>query len=53
MLPVSLPRVSTCGLFCMQISVLPIDCNFVVCKPSYRCIHACMSGGNKSVHFNV
>lgn len=49
MLPVSLPRVSTCGVFYIQISVLPIDRNFVVCKLLYKCKHTCIRGGNKSV----
>lgn len=49
MLPVSLPGVSTCVIFCIQISVLPTDPYFAVCTPTYRYVHTCISAGNKSV----
>lgn len=49
MLPVSLPRVSTCVFLPIQISVLPTDRYSVLCKPTYRCMHTCKRAGNNSL----
>lgn len=49
MLPVSLPRVSTCVLLHIQISVLPTDRYSLLCKPTYKCMHICSSAGNNSL----
>lgn len=49
MLPVSLPRVSTCVFLPIQISVPPTDRYSVLCKPIYRCMHTCNSAGNNSL----